>query len=100
MLGILYFVLIRKVTLSKLIFLSIPHKNFRPHLYGLGYPRQPSLPRQLYRACLYEKKIVPASRVKVEFLSFIRSVWALLSLFCFCNVHLCFNNTAPVNTRI
>ena len=69
-----------------------------------------ALPRQLYQAFIWEKG-VPASWVKVdspwlliklfniqipiylssfEFLSFIRSVWALLSLFCFCNVNLCF----------
>ena len=71
----------------------------RPYLYGLGYPRQPFLPRQFYRAFISEK-FVPVGRVKVNpallpttlikysnarlfvflfsFFPVIRSLWALL----------------------
>ena len=45
-----------------------------PHLYGPEYPRQPSLPMQLYRAFIWEKG-VPVSRVKVDL------PWLFIKLF-------------------
>ena len=89
------------LNLSPLMRNSYLEPLLRPRLYGLGCPRQPSVPKQLYREFMREKCVcwlfiklfnvqIPRYLSSFEFLSFIRSVWALLSLVCFCNVNLCF----------
>ena len=47
-----------------ILFCDVTIHGFRPQLYGLGHPRQPSPPRQLYRAFICEN-VVSAGRVKL-----------------------------------
>ena len=53
-----------KITVVFQIISNTDSNSLRPQLYGLGYPRQPSPERQLYRAFICEN-VVSVGRVKV-----------------------------------
>ena len=64
-------------TPSRFIYQRNKCEKIRPHLYGLGYPRQPSIPGTLYRAFIRLKRLsLPAeSKLTLVWASSYESGW-------------------------